>query len=263
MGDNRGQTIFLSVIGIATLLVAIIGATFAYFTTQVTKDSVAGGSVDGKTATVGGTTFTFNESGTEYKQLTYPGGLAAVGAQAKVVKSEPTDANDYEATYSLEIHYTNPTATALTWDLYEMDSEVEDLNAGCQVLHKEVSGEVHMWIGSSTDSNENTESSCSYADETTKFPPANKIASGKLASGKEVDTTINSESKETEIDQATKGNLDNKKIDTTIENGKYYYLVVKYPNDSSDQTAGDKGKTISASVKIVDGSIHVDTKAGA
>ncbi len=36
MGDNRGQTIFLSVIGIATLLVAIIGATFAYFTTTMT-----------------------------------------------------------------------------------------------------------------------------------------------------------------------------------------------------------------------------------
>lgn len=35
MGENKGQTIFLSVIGIATLLVAIIGATFAYFTTSM------------------------------------------------------------------------------------------------------------------------------------------------------------------------------------------------------------------------------------
>ena len=39
MGENKGQTIFLSVIGIATLLVAIIGATFAYFTTTVTGDN--------------------------------------------------------------------------------------------------------------------------------------------------------------------------------------------------------------------------------
>lgn len=37
MNDNKGQTIFLSVIGIATLLVAIIGATFAYFTTQMSN----------------------------------------------------------------------------------------------------------------------------------------------------------------------------------------------------------------------------------
>lgn len=39
MNDNRGQTIFLSVIGIATLLVAIIGATFAYFTTTMSGNA--------------------------------------------------------------------------------------------------------------------------------------------------------------------------------------------------------------------------------
>ena len=36
MEDGRGQTIFLSIIGIATLLVAIIGATFAWFSITVT-----------------------------------------------------------------------------------------------------------------------------------------------------------------------------------------------------------------------------------
>lgn len=39
MERNNGQTIFLSVIGIATLLVAIIGATFAYFSTTMTGDA--------------------------------------------------------------------------------------------------------------------------------------------------------------------------------------------------------------------------------
>lgn len=41
MERNNGQTIFLSVIGIATLLVAIIGATFAYFSTTITNNSVS------------------------------------------------------------------------------------------------------------------------------------------------------------------------------------------------------------------------------
>ena len=50
MGENKGQTIFLSVIGIATLLVAIIGATFAYFTTTMTNDKAVTGSVT--TATI-------------------------------------------------------------------------------------------------------------------------------------------------------------------------------------------------------------------
>ena len=36
MKDNKGTTILLTVIGIATLLVAVVGATFAYFTAQVT-----------------------------------------------------------------------------------------------------------------------------------------------------------------------------------------------------------------------------------
>ncbi|NLC48104.1 MAG: hypothetical protein GX758_01915 [Tenericutes bacterium] len=35
MDNNKGQTIFLSVIGIATLLVAIIGATFAWFSISI------------------------------------------------------------------------------------------------------------------------------------------------------------------------------------------------------------------------------------
>lgn len=35
MNENKGQTIFLSVIGIATLLVAIVGATFAWFSATV------------------------------------------------------------------------------------------------------------------------------------------------------------------------------------------------------------------------------------
>lgn len=45
MGENKGQTIFLSVIGIATLLVAIIGATFAYFTTTMDKSNAVTGNV--------------------------------------------------------------------------------------------------------------------------------------------------------------------------------------------------------------------------
>lgn len=35
MEDGKGQTIFLSIIGIATLLVAIVGATFAWFSISV------------------------------------------------------------------------------------------------------------------------------------------------------------------------------------------------------------------------------------
>ena len=35
MDETRGRDIFLGVIGVLTLIVAIVGATFAYFSTQV------------------------------------------------------------------------------------------------------------------------------------------------------------------------------------------------------------------------------------
>jgi len=55
MGDTKGQTIFLSVIGIATLLVAIIGATFAYFTTTMNGEAA---NATATTAKVGAVSFT-------------------------------------------------------------------------------------------------------------------------------------------------------------------------------------------------------------
>ena len=55
MGENKGQTTFLSVIGIATLLVAIIGATFAYFTTSMTDKGNTGSQIT--TATLSTATF--------------------------------------------------------------------------------------------------------------------------------------------------------------------------------------------------------------
>ena len=57
MENNRGQTIFMSIIGVATLLVAIVGATFAYFTIQVSGNNTAS-SITITTADVAGVTFT-------------------------------------------------------------------------------------------------------------------------------------------------------------------------------------------------------------
>ena len=50
--EKKGNTVFLSVIGIATLLVAIIGATFAWFSATVTGNDQAS-SVTVTTATLG------------------------------------------------------------------------------------------------------------------------------------------------------------------------------------------------------------------
>ena len=47
--ENNGKGIFYGVIGVATLIVAIIGATFAYFTASATNDTI----IKGNAASVG------------------------------------------------------------------------------------------------------------------------------------------------------------------------------------------------------------------
>lgn len=61
MDNNKGQTIFLSVIGIATLLVAIVGATFAWFSISVSGNDKAS-SVVVTTAKLGSVVFTDGET---------------------------------------------------------------------------------------------------------------------------------------------------------------------------------------------------------
>ena len=74
MENNRGQSIFLSVVGIATLLVAIVGATFAYFSISVTGNENAS-SIRVTTAKVGGITFDGTGAGVEATDV-YPGWTA-------------------------------------------------------------------------------------------------------------------------------------------------------------------------------------------
>lgn len=56
MENNKGQSIFLSIVGVATLLVAIIGATFAYFSITVQGNENAS-SINVTTAVVGDVVF--------------------------------------------------------------------------------------------------------------------------------------------------------------------------------------------------------------
>ena len=71
MENNRGQGIFLSVVGIATLLVAIIGATFAYFSISVSGNETAS-SIHVTTATLGNVTFDGTGAGLSIENV-YPG----------------------------------------------------------------------------------------------------------------------------------------------------------------------------------------------
>ena len=103
MTENKGQTIFLSVIGIATLLVAIIGATFAYFTTSMGGTQ---GTVSATTAKIGAADFTAQSvSGT----AVLPGWTSE--AKTVTVNLGPSD---YDVKYTCTLNMTKNPLTDLT-----------------------------------------------------------------------------------------------------------------------------------------------------
>ncbi len=272
MVDNKGQTIFLSVIGIATLLVAIIGATFAYFTTQVNSDNVSGGSTEGTTAKISGTTLTFQKNGEQtHDYLDYPGGIGVFGTVAKFVKDNPEeDKNNYTATFDLEIDYNNLTGTALGYTLYMLENAKaeQSLNPNCKLMTFVEGTNTYLWYGNQNDevtAFENIEDSqCTFdGGDLDVFADATTIASGTLEASQPAGK-IDASTKvgEGRIDLAPHGveyPLKGRQLDTQ-EGGtstKYYYLVVEYPNEG-DQSVDATGKQISVSLKVTEGSVKVD-----
>ena len=111
MGENKGQTIFLSVIGIATLLVAIIGATFAYFTTTMTGDAA---DVTAQTAKIGSASFTAEGVATENTAI-LPGWTS--GAKTVTVSLGESDYTvDYTCTLNVASNGISDLTLAVTGD---------------------------------------------------------------------------------------------------------------------------------------------------
>ena len=103
MTENKGQTIFLSVIGIATLLVAIIGATFAYFTTSMGGTQ---GTVNATTAKLGSSSFTA-------ESVSATAVLPGWTSEAKTVTVE-LEPSDYDVKYTCTLNMTENPLTDLT-----------------------------------------------------------------------------------------------------------------------------------------------------
>ena len=75
---EKKNMVLLTVIAVATLLVAVVGATFAYFTASTTASGTADATVT--TSKQDGATITFTGTESKLELLDYPGGLAVYGA---------------------------------------------------------------------------------------------------------------------------------------------------------------------------------------
>ncbi len=277
---ERKNTVLLTVIAVATLLVAVVGATFAYYTATTTGTQTGSGTGDVTTAKLGNTTFTFTGKSLEHTYLNYPGGLAVFGSEAKLTKEGD---GEYDLTFDLELDYTNKTDTDLYWALYMTTTPLtENLDPKCKIVMDTTTtpGETHYWYNNSGTAGEKTSCTLESSQKETltsgsmiaygKFEHANG-GTGKIDSSTVVGEGTSSEGNETSIQTCDKtlcdptgqketNPLSSRTLDTQTTTNKYYYLVVQYPNQDSPQQQGSgslDSPDIQITLKVKDNSAKV------
>ena len=218
--ENK-NTVLLSVIAVATLLVAVVGATFAYYTAS-TANSGAGESATITTNTVGDVTLTMAKT-TTANSLNYPGGYLVAGA---VVTGSHTGSTAYKTTYTINGNIANATKTQLTWTLYEVSAAVSSPVSGCTVKETASAGE--------------TRYSYTGCTVSTSITNGTKVKTGTANAATTAGTAVN-----------TAVTATGETLTTTTAGAKtYYYLVVNYPDTNANQDV-DQGKTITASLTSI------------
>ena len=212
---EKKNTILLTVIAVATLLVAVVGATFAYFTASSTVDGDAAstGAVD--TETVGSVGITQVTLGQTTNPI-YPGTKNYVGISVQATKSD-TDA-EFTLTYNVTgtVKVNEAFAHNITWKLYKVDA-AEKTPLTCDPV-------------TTTADPAGTQYSQTCTEGASLTTP---VAQGTITAG-EISDDVSYADQTADTDGGT----------------SYYYLVVEYPNKEESQN-DDQGKNITATLNKV------------
>ena len=142
---KKGNTVLLTVIAVATLLVAVVGATFAYFTASVAGNDTAS-SVVVKTAQIGTITYT---NGNEVKlENAYPGATSETKTFTVAADSSAT------ANVNYSLNWTNVTngfvnKEDLVYTLTGANSDASNTTTTLVTKTNEVAPSANTLIGSS------------------------------------------------------------------------------------------------------------------
>ncbi|MCM1053275.1 MAG: SipW-dependent-type signal peptide-containing protein [Ruminococcus sp.] len=233
---ERKNTILLTVIAVATLLVAVVGATFAYFTATTTSTGQGGSTTGNTAASANGATLTLSPTATPFvRQLDYPGGFAYVGAKVVATKAESSDTNEYDLTYRVTYSISNSTKTELSYTLYKSSSEITNAK-NCSLQQLTNADDSSIPAGE-------TRSKYTCTGENTY---GTKIASGKVAASTDGAAVTVTQTNETTDKQPSQ------ELSTNTNTTTYYYLVIDYPNSDTVDQSDDQGKAINASITGVD-----------
>lgn len=220
---EKKNTILLTVIAVATLLVAVVGATFAYFTASTTTGTGTGTAETGETTTLGSTSLDMSTVSTQgASNMSYPGGMMVAAAKVTAsVTGDQTYNMTYDVKFEVDTSALSGSTSEIKYTVYRVDNAVSgDLVTGCQ-YHEEddVKGKKYYYTN------------CAAAAGITSEPPV------------KTETTISEHTAKTTvtISGETFSNV------TNAGDEYVYYLVVSYVNDEAkDQTTTDAGKTITA-----------------
>lgn len=235
---EKKNTVLLTVIAVATLLVAVVGATFAYFTATSSVDG-AGNTTDVKTrAEVGGVELKLaSNTATTDGDINYPGGYVVNGATVTAKSTNATD--NYKVNYALNGTITNNTDTALNYKIYQTTSAASgDIVSGCTMRQYQDGTEIrytYLPEGSIT-------TTCTVNSTITG---GTVIKSGTVAAATVAgDTTTPG----TETIKVSSSDVASMALTSTNAGAStYYYLVVEYPDTGAAQAAAGKGITATLS----------------
>jgi len=232
---EKKNTVLLTVIAVATLLVAVVGATFAYFTAANGTNGNAAGNVNVNTATEGASLLLNVNKVTGSNNIFYPGTKNFVGATAYASfkdNNAPADGKNYTISYTLTGTVTLAEAfeSNVEWALYET---TDDLSSGlitCGAITQYTPEGGTAVEGSKTQS-------CTLAPSLAN-DASKKVKSGTIATGETTATITHNGTVRTN--------------GATVGATKYYYLVVTLPENGTNQNADATGKTITIAIDKIE-----------
>lgn len=216
--NNNGRGLFYGVVGVATLIVAIIGATFAYFSIGVTMEGNGNDNITGTTGSIGTNAIT----GTVTKITTGEGKLIPLGSSTIAEAGEGTMA------------VTNQRVTALTSDDDRQVCYDKNGDKVCDVYKVVLNngGDTSVSLAGSFSLTGTDNFKWAFVQDTTngsEIPSALGTADVKSSS----DTTI----------------VSNLTLTSTTGNVATYYIVVWLDETGSNQNA-DMAKTYTGSINF-------------
>lgn len=231
---EKKNTILLTVIAIATLLVAVVGATFAYFTAQVTTTNNDQNTTNAKTATLASAKMDMGSSVSSTDL--FPG---AKIVKSVVVTGECGDDTDTCTAIDTNIVVTetkNTVGDDFTWKLYKVAAGTE---VGCKNKIVAVGGTATPGTGEAEGSTTTTHqytmsTSCKAGANQTAVDAMTDEAFAALGDDFDFGTALTA----TSTDATAKTSTFNVKVDGKTNDR--YYLVAEYADNGEQNTQQGK-----------------------